>query len=81
MGTSYDIITNRKDGFDFTIDEHSNKLDISIDFRGEPRGDIKNLTPEELISAAFQMLTVASYWCEEGTVEKMMANYKKGYHW
>lgn len=69
MGTQYDII--QKEQLIFSVDEHSNKFDLV--FRGLKSDlwlEMQDLSPDELIQAALEMLKVASYWTDPGTVRK-----------
>lgn len=84
MGTTYTIA--KRGEIEFYLDEHSNKLDVSIS-RLDAKGDyyveeINDQTPEAVIEMALAMLKVCSYWTEPGTVEKAITEFKsKGYHW
>lgn len=84
MGTTYMIA--KQGDTEFYLDEHSNKLDVSIS-RLDTKGDLfieelKAQTPEVVIQMALKMLKVCSYWTEEGAVEKAIIEFKaKGYHW
>lgn len=69
MSTQYDII--QKDQLIFFVDEHSNKFDLVFrNLQGTLWIEMQELSPDELIQAALEMLKVASYWTEPGTVRK-----------
>jgi hypothetical protein len=90
MGTTYRIA--KQGNLEFTIDEHSNKLDLcvgaNVELNGTKYGNgsiavtMSNLAPEAVIQMALEMLKVCSYWTEDGTVERAIAEFRsRGYHW
>ena len=81
MGTTYELATQGK--LVLSLDEHSNQLDIAIgnDLTGREVA-IRDLTPEQTVDIALEMLKVCSYWSEDGTIERKITEFKqKGYHW
>lgn len=80
MGTTYGILQG--DSTEIELDERSNTLELYIRDSGGNEVHTERFTPEQIISAALEMLKVCSYWTEEGAVEKAIAEFKsKGYSW
>lgn len=65
MSTSYPILEFEKTSL--SLDEHSNKLDITISSQHQgvcTTCSIEDRTPAEIVQAACAMLTAASYWMD-----------------
>lgn len=75
MGTTYDIATIG--GKNIELDEMSNTLTLWVGAEKTDRAE-----PEVIVKIALKMLTVCSYWMEDGAIEKAIQEYKDaGYSW
>jgi hypothetical protein len=65
VSTQYEVL--KKGGYIIELDEHSGVLDIAVG-RAVPVDEmdwearVRDLTPEEIVKMALEMLQVASYW-------------------
>lgn len=72
MSTSYELIQTGE-GI-AQLHEHSNLFDLAVD--NQTRNEeayLRDLTPQQVVVAAMNMLQVASYWMDEDDLKKAVA--------
>jgi hypothetical protein len=82
MSTEYEILRVDEDTY-VSLDEHSNRLDLSVNFDEDKNSCVvRDLSPEQIVEMALEMLKVASYWMDSDDFNIVLKAYleKKGPH-
>jgi hypothetical protein len=86
MGTEYRIL-KKPDSLDVVLDESSNVFSLQMSgakLRVFPKEEIAHasadgpfdLTPDDVIKMALEMLKVASYWCDSDDFDKAVRDWR-----